>query len=71
MNQLVERLEASIKQSFRVAVTQGEVADSFDPAARANLIVAFVIGRWQRFAKSGFKRVPTDGIESQLPALLV
>ncbi|MEW5881293.1 MAG: nucleoid occlusion factor SlmA [Pseudomonadota bacterium] len=70
MNQLVERIEASLKQSFRLAMTEKELPENFDAAARANLVVAYVIGRWHRFAKSGFKKPPTEGLEAQLPALL-
>lgn len=71
MNQFFERIEASLKQSFRVAITESELPESFDPAARANLVVAYVVGRWHRFAKSGFKKLPNEGLEAQLPALLV
>ena len=71
MNQLVERIEASLKQSFRLAMTEKELPESLDAAARANLVVAYVIGRWHRFAKSRFKKLPTEGLEAQLPALLV
>ena len=71
MNQLFERIESSLRQSFRVAVTENELPADFDAAARAALIVAYVIGRWHRFAKSGFRKLPADGVEAQLPALLV
>lgn len=70
MNQLFERIESSLKQSLRVAVTERELPESFDPGARASLIVAFVLGRWHRFAKSGFRKLPADGIDALLPALL-
>ncbi len=71
MNQLFERIESSLKQSFRLAVTENEVPAEFDPVARAALVVAYVIGRWHRFAKSGFRKLPADGVDAQLPALLV
>jgi TetR/AcrR family transcriptional regulator len=71
MNQLFERIESSLKQSFRLAVTENELPTGFDAAARASLVVAYVIGRWHRFAKSGFRKLPTDGVEMQLPVLLV
>ena len=58
INQLHDRIEASIKQSLRVALTQGH--DEPDPNARANLILCYVIGRWQQYAKSGFKRSPME-----------
>lgn len=71
MNQLNERIEASLRQSFRVADSQGERAGATgDANARAALALAYVIGRWHRFAKSGFKKLPTEGLDAQLPALL-
>jgi TetR/AcrR family transcriptional regulator len=70
MNQLIERIESSLKQSYRLAVTEQELPDAFDAAARASLVVAFVLGRWHRFAKSGFRKAPADALDVQLPALL-
>ena len=70
INQLIERIEASLKQSFRVAATDGELTDGFDSGARAALIVAFVVGRWHRFAKSGFRKAPAEALEVQLPTLV-
>jgi len=70
MNQMIERIETSLKQSYRLAVTEHELPETFDPASRASLVVAFVLGRWHRFAKSGFRKAPADGLEAQLPALL-
>ena len=63
INQLHDRIEASIKQSLRMALTQGH--DEPEPGARANLILCFVIGRWQQYAKSGFKRLPTEMWDKQ------
>jgi TetR/AcrR family transcriptional regulator len=70
INQLLERIEASLKQSFRVAASEREVPENFDAAARAGLVVAFVIGRWHRFAKGGFRRPPSEALETQLPLLV-
>jgi len=70
MNQLFERIEASIKQSFKVAVGEKELPESFDPGARAALVFAFVLGRWHRFAKSGFRKTPAEGLEVQMPTLV-
>jgi len=70
MNQLLERIEASLRQSLRVSVSQGEMPADLDTAARAALVVAFVLGRWHRFAKSGFRKQPTDGLEVQLATLI-
>jgi len=71
MNQMFERIESSLKQSFRLAVTERELPADFDAASRSALIVAYVIGRWHRFAKSGFRKPPADGVDVQLPVLLV
>lgn len=60
INQLHERLEATVRQSLRFAVTQNEIAQDVDLGAQANLAMSFVIGRWHQFAKSGFKRDPTE-----------
>lgn len=70
MNQLLERIESSLRQSFRVAATQNELPEGADANARASLVVAYVIGRWHRFAKSGFRKPPADGLEAQLPTLV-
>jgi TetR/AcrR family transcriptional regulator len=60
INQLHERLEATVRQSLRFAVTQNEIAQDADLGAQANLCMSFVIGRWHQFAKSGFKRDPAE-----------
>jgi TetR/AcrR family transcriptional regulator len=70
MNQLLERIESSLRQGFRVAVSQQEVPAALDANAQAALTVAYVIGRWHRFAKSGFRKLPAEGLEAQLPTLL-
>src|SRR5690606_11629746 len=63
INQCMDRTEASIRQSLRDAAMAGELPAVDDIAARANLILGFVIGRWQRFAKSGWRHLPTQHAE--------
>ena len=58
INQLHDRVETTLKQALRFAAGQNELPALPDPAARANLIMSFVTGRWHQFAKSGFKRDP-------------
>lgn len=60
INQLHERLEATLRQSLRFAMTQNAIAPDVDAAAQANLIMSWINGRWHQFAKSGFKRDPTE-----------
>jgi TetR/AcrR family transcriptional regulator len=70
INQLHDRVEATLKQALRFAASQHELPATPDPAARANLIMSFVTGRWHQFAKSGFKRDPMQHWNEQWPALL-
>ena len=61
MNQLYDRIEASLRQALRIAQAAG--AWPGDPNAEAAVLVAYVLGRWQLFAKSGFKRMPQESWE--------
>jgi len=70
INQLHDRVEATLKQALRFAVGQNELPAGADPAAQANLIISFVTGRWQQFAKSGFKRDPLQYWGEQWPMLM-
>ena len=70
INALTDKLEAAIKQSLRIAVTQNDMPAALDVAAQANLLICYVTGRWHQFAKSGFKKNPVDGFEKQLPMML-
>ena len=75
INQLHDRLEATLKQCLRVAATQSAPEGATgaqppgDPGPRANLLLCYVIGRWQQYAKSGFKRLPSELWEKQWPLL--
>ena len=70
INQLHDRVEATLKQALRFAVSQNELPAIPDPSARANLIMSYVTGRWHQFAKSGFKRDPMQYWNEQWQALL-
>ncbi len=71
INQLLDKVEASIKQSLRVAATQDRLSPDADFGALANLLLCYVIGRWQQYAKSGFLREPLADWPAQWPMLLV
>jgi TetR/AcrR family transcriptional regulator len=70
INQLHERLEATLRQALRFAMGANEVAADADAAAEANLIMSFVTGRWHQFAKSGFKRDPAENWGRQWKQLM-
>jgi len=67
INQLFDRIESTLKQSLRIAETQS--GRKLNPESQANLLLCFVIGRWQQFAKSGFKRKPMEYVQEQLTLL--
>lgn len=66
--QIFERIETSLKQSLRIAQTQGRLtqsADGNEVSSRAAMMMSYVVGRWHRYARSGFKKSPTE--LSELP----
>ena len=69
MNQFYDKVELAFKQSLRLAVTQGHGQET-EVAARAALLVSYAVGRWHRFAKSGFKHNPAEGTSLQLALML-
>lgn len=69
VNQLHDRLEATLKQSLRFDSSEKEHADSVGISAQANMLMCYVVGRWHQFAKSGFKRDPLEYWEMQRIAL--
>ncbi|ARO88504.1 nucleoid occlusion factor SlmA [Nitrosospira lacus] len=70
INQLHDRLEATLKQVLRFAASEGEISANLDIPAQANLLMCYVAGRWHQFAKSGFKRDPMEYWEAQRRELL-
>ena len=66
INQLTDRLELSLKQCFRTAMVQEQLPADTDAGARADLVLSYVLGRWARYAKGGFKRMPTENVSIQI-----
>ncbi len=67
MNLFFDKIEASLKQSLRSAVDASSTATpSLDTQVRASVLTAFLVGRLQRFARSGFKRLPSEHLEASL-----
>ena len=70
MSQFFERIESLLRQCLRqVAETQGASTPSVQANALASAVTALVVGRLQRFARSGFKRLPTEAAEAGLQRL--
>ena len=74
INQLLDKLEAALKQALRIAATQGveggATAAEGDIGPRANAALCYIVGRWHQFAKSGFKRLPAADFDRQAVLLL-
>lgn len=71
MNQCMDRLESLLRQSFKaLAEARGSPSPTVDAQASASLAISVVLGRLQRFARTGFKRLPTEHLDANLRTLL-
>lgn len=71
MNQFFDKIEATLRQCLRDgAQGEGAATPSVQAQVRASLLTAFVVGRLQRFARSGFKRMPSEHLEASLALML-
>jgi TetR/AcrR family transcriptional regulator len=71
MNQFFDKLESSLKQSLRDAATaSGAATPTVDAQVQASVALAFMVGRLQRFARSGFKRLPSEHLDASLATIL-
>ncbi len=70
MNQFFDRLESQLRQALRSAADEaGSATPTVDASVHAAVLTAFAVGRLQRFARSGFKRNPTEQLELALQRL--
>ncbi len=67
MNQFFDRVEGQLRQCLRLAGDAQEVPTSTaDAQALASGLSALVIGRLQRYVRSGFRRSPTEQLDTLL-----
>ena len=70
MNQFFDRVESQLRQSLRAAAeAAGSSTPTVDAQALASAITSLIVGRLQRYARSGFKRAPTEHLEAALQRL--
>ncbi|MBT9595834.1 MAG: nucleoid occlusion factor SlmA [Vitreoscilla sp.] len=70
MNQFFDRVESQLRQSLRSAADlAGSMTPTVDANGRASALTAFIVGRLQRYARSGFKRSPTEQLDIALGLL--
>lgn len=73
ITQVLDRVEASLKRALRIAQNQGgnwSQLGQEEVSIRATMLMSFVLGRWHRFARSGFKKLPTEVSDVSLRLLL-
>jgi len=71
MNLFFDKLEATLKQSLReVADASDSLSPTVDTQVQSAVLTAFLVGRLQRYARSGFKRLPSEHLEASLALIL-
>lgn len=71
MNQFFDKIEAALRQALRdAAMAEGSDTPSVDGTVRASALTAFVVGRLQRFARSGFRRAPSEHLDAAVALML-
>lgn len=71
MNQFFDKIEATLRQVLRdVTVAEGSATPTVDAQVRAGALTAFVVGRLQRFVRSGFRRLPSEHLDAAVQLML-
>jgi len=71
MNQFFDKIESQLRQCLRgAAEATGSATPTVDANAQASVLTAFAVGRLQRYARSGFKRQPTEHLDAALHLLV-
>lgn len=69
MNQFFDRVELALKQSMKIAATQGQFREE-NVNPRSNLLMSYLIGRLFRFVKTQFRQNPTEDMVCQINFIL-
>jgi TetR/AcrR family transcriptional regulator len=69
MNLFFDKLEAQWRQLLREAGAASQTP-TVDAQLRASLLHAFLLGRLQRYARSGFRRLPSESLDASLALML-
>jgi TetR/AcrR family transcriptional regulator len=72
MNQFFDRVESQLRQSLRLAAeTSGSPTPTVDANALSSALTSLIVGRLQRYARSGFRRLPTEQLDLALQRLVL
>jgi TetR/AcrR family transcriptional regulator len=67
MNQFFERVESQLRQGMKLAADDaGSSTPTVDAQLRASVLTSFIVGRLQRYVRSGFRRSPTEQMDAAL-----
>jgi TetR/AcrR family transcriptional regulator len=70
MNQFFDRVESLLRQCLRPTAEQnGSTTPTVESSAIASALTALIVGRLQRYARSGFRRAPTEQADLALQRL--
>lgn len=69
MNQFFERIESTLRQCLRGSLA-ASATPTVDAQVAASVLTAFAVGRLQRYARSGFRYLPTEHLEASLALML-
>ena len=67
INLLFDKIEAQLRQALK---TSDSTTPTADAQVTASVLVAFMQGRLQRFARTGFKRLPSEQLQAALARVL-
>ena len=67
INLLFDKIEAQLRQTLK---TSDSTTPTADAQVTASVLVAFMQGRLQRFARTGFKRLPSEHLQAALARVL-
>ncbi len=71
MNQFFDRIESTLRQCLRPAAgALGSATPTVEAQVAASVLMSFVLGRMQRFVRTGFRRQPTENMDASLAMLI-
>ena len=72
MNQFFDRIESTLRQCLRPAAgAMGSATPTAEASVAASVLTSFALGRLQRYARSGCRRLPTEHLDASLAMMVV
>ncbi len=70
VNQITDRIQDKMAEAVRHAIMDASLPASTDPSLLAGVLTHFVLGKWLRFAQSGWQQSPLADLAAELDWLL-